>query len=139
MKRARAHAAVADVRDADELLFLEPTAEEDAGHDGNHVAEMRNRTDETLVHVAEMDIQIFAARWTISFRHVLRKDIPRPNTLNEDGAEIANQGREEILWLQSISAANCRRLLAQRAKHSADDFRLPVEIHEPFFDETYEL
>src|SRR6185312_7337305 len=123
----------------DKLLFLQPSAEQDTGHHRNHVAEMRNRTDEALFHVAEVDIQIFSTRWAAGFRHVLRKDFARADAFYENGAEIANQRRDEILRLQCVSAADGSCFLAQRAKNTADDFRLSIEIHEPLFDEAREF
>src|SRR4026209_434474 len=113
MKRARAHAAVANIRDADEFLFLQPRAQQDAGHHGNHVAEVGNRTDKALFHIAEMDVEILAARWTTDLRHVLREDVAWANAFYEDGAQIAYEWSDDILRLQRVSAANRSRFLAQ--------------------------
>ena len=53
------------------------------GHHRNHVAQVRNRSDETFVHVAEMHVQIFSARRSPGFGHVLRKDFARPNAFHK--------------------------------------------------------
>src|SRR4029434_3871769 len=42
--------------DGDEVFLLHPRAEQDAGHHRNHIAQMRDWTDETLLHIAQVDV-----------------------------------------------------------------------------------
>ena len=86
-----------------------------------------------------MNVQILAAGRSPRLRHVLRKDVARSNALDEHRAEITDQRRDEILWLERVSGSNCRRFLTKRAKHTANDFRLPVKIDESFFYESRQL
>ena len=83
MKSPGAHPAVANVSDRDNRLFLHSRAEQHAGHHRNHVAEMRNRTDKSFLHIAEVNIEIASTRRSPGFRHVLREDFARPNAFNQ--------------------------------------------------------
>src|SRR6185295_2030216 len=139
VKRASAHAAVADVGQGHKLLLLHARAEQDTGHDRNHISQMRDWANKALFHVAEMDVEIFAARWSPRFCHVLREDFARANAFNKHGAKISDQRGDEVLGLKRVCSANCRRFLAQRAKHTADNLRLAIEIYEALFDETREF
>ena len=58
MERAGAHATIADVSDGDDLFLLHATGERDAGHDRDHVAEMRDRAEETFREIAEMYVEV---------------------------------------------------------------------------------
>src|SRR5215212_4409871 len=113
MKGARAHAAVADVSDADKILVLQTAAEQNAGHHRDHVTQMRDWPDEALLHIAKVDIEISSARRSPRLRHVLRKNLARPDAFDEHRAEIANQRRDEIPGLQRVSRADGRCFLAQ--------------------------
>jgi hypothetical protein len=53
--------------------------------------------------------------------------------------EIANQRRDEILGAATRKRCRPPSPPAQGAKHAADNFRLPVEVHEPLFDKTCEF
>src|SRR5215207_2441924 len=86
-----------------------------------------------------MDVEISSAGWSARLRHVLRKDIARPNSFYENGAKISNQRRDKILRLKRVSGANGRGFLTQRAKHTTDDFRLAVEIYQSLFNQAGEL
>src|SRR6202008_2671034 len=139
MKSARTHAAIADVSHADKLPVSHSSAQQDSGHHRNHVAEVRNWTNKTFLHVTEVNVEIFAAGWAPGFRHVLRKDFARADTFDQHGAEIPDQWREKVLRLQCVCGSHSRRFLAQGTKHSADDLCLQVEIHQTLFHETCEL
>src|ERR1043165_6719382 len=139
MKRARTHAAITDVSNGDEVLLLKTSAEQNARHHRNHVAEMRDWTNEALRQIAKVNIEISAARWSPRLGHVLRKDLTWLDALDEHRAEIANQRRDEVLRFERVGGADRGRFLAQRTKYAADDLRLPVKIDQPFFDESREF
>src|SRR6266542_1848193 len=126
MKRAGTHAAVTYVSNCDNGFLLHACGEQHASHHGNHVAEMRNRTNEAFRHVAEMNIQIASARWSPGFRHILRKDLARANSLYQHRPKIANQGGNKILWPQRVGAADGSCLLAQRTADAADNLGLAI-------------
>src|SRR5689334_14218199 len=86
VKCAGTHATIADVGHGYELLLLHATAEQDAGHHRNHVAQMRDRANEALLHVTEVDVEISAAGWSPRFCHVLREDVARANAFDEHRA-----------------------------------------------------
>src|SRR6476620_1466623 len=100
---------------------------------------MRDWTNESLLHVAEVNVKVLSAGWTPGFCHVLREDVARLNALHEHRAKVTNQRRNEILRLESVCTANRSRFLSQRTKDTADDLGLTVKINEPFFDESCQL
>src|SRR5262249_53105771 len=112
IKGARAGAAVTDVSEADNVLLLQAGAEQDAGHDRNHVAQMRNRANESLRHVTEMNVEVFSAGWPPGFGHVLGEDFARPNSFDETRPQIANDWRYEIVWAQRVGRSHGGSLLA---------------------------
>src|SRR3979411_2712434 len=83
MKGAGTHAAVANVSNRDDRFFLHSSGEQHARHHWNHVAEMRDWTNEPLLHVAEVNIEIAAAGRSPGLRHILRKNLARTNSLYE--------------------------------------------------------
>src|SRR6185503_20888467 len=93
----------------------------------------------TLLHVAKMDVEIFAARRSPRLRHVLSEDLARSNAFHEYCAEVSDQGSDKVVWLECVGGADCCCFLAQRAKHAADDLCLAVEIHETLLNETREF
>src|SRR3954470_20478744 len=97
---------------------------------------MRDWPDETSGHVAEVDVEVAPATWPPGLRHVLREDLARADAFDEHRAEVADQRRDEILRLQSVGGAHGGRLLPERAEDAADDFRLPIEIDQAFFDQS---
>src|ERR1700682_2435572 len=100
---------------------------------------MRDGTNETLLHITEMNVQITAPRWSPGFGHVLRKDLARLDSTDEHRTQIANDRRQEILRLQRVSRAHRGSFLAQRAKHAADNFRLAIEIDQALFEQPRQL
>src|ERR1051326_796443 len=135
MKRARAHTAITDVSNGDEVLLLETSAEQNARHHRNHVAEMRDWTNEALREIAKVNVEISATRWTPRLRHVLREDLTWLDALDEHRAEIANQRRDEVLRFERVRGADRGRFLAQRTKYAPNNFLLPARIDKPFFAE----
>src|SRR5690242_1634462 len=121
MERAGAHATVADVSDSDELLVLHSPAQQHSGHDRDHVAQVRDWTNETLLQVAKVNVEIFAAGGSPRLRHVLREDLARSNALDQNRAEVSDQRRDEVLLLKGVSSADRSCFLAQRAKHATHD------------------
>src|SRR3982751_2242905 len=102
MKGACAHPAVTNVSETDHSFLLHASGEQNACHHWNHVAEMRNGTNEPLLHIAKMNVEIASAGWSPRLGHVLRKDFPRTNSFDEDSAEIADDRSQKILWLKCI-------------------------------------
>ena len=100
---------------------------------------MGDGTNETFFHVAKVNIQIAAAGRTPGLGHVLRKNVARANPFDEDCAQVPNQRCDEILRLQCIGRTDGSSFLAQRAKHAADNLRLPVEIDQTLLDQTRKL
>src|SRR5207237_447151 len=126
MKRAGAHAAVANIGNRDNLFLLQASREQHSSHHRNHVAEMRDWTNEAFLHVAEVNVKVATTGWSPGLSHVLREDVAWPNPLHQHGAEISNQGRNEIPGLKCISTSDCRTFLAQRTKDAADHFGLAI-------------
>src|SRR2546425_11978908 len=114
MKCAGAHATVANVGNSDNLFLLHASREQDASHHRNHVAEMRDWTNEAFLHVAEVNVKVASAGWSPGLSHVLREHVAWPNPLHQHGAEISNQGRHKIPRPKCISTSDCRSFLAQR-------------------------
>ena len=100
---------------------------------------MRDRPNKTFAHVAEVDVQVFAAGRPPGLRHVLRKDFARANSFHKAGAEIANYRRDEIVRPQRVSRADRRRFLTQRTIDTTDHFGLTIEIDDPLFHQTRKL
>src|SRR5205085_1626794 len=94
---------------------------------------MRDRPNETSGHVAEVNVEVAPARRPPGLRHVLRENLSRSDAFNQHRAEIAYQRRDEILQLQSISRADCRRFLSKRTKHATHNFRLTIKIYKTLF------
>src|SRR6266576_4767563 len=95
IKRARARAAITDISESDNVFLLHARAQKDSRHHRNHVAEMRDWANEPFVHVTEVHVEIFSARWSPGFRHILGKDFARANSFDEYSAQIANDRRDE--------------------------------------------
>ena len=110
----------------------------DAGHHRNHVAERRDLSDEAALGVAEVDVQLAAARRRIALRHVLLEDLDRRRALHEHRAEVANERRQNVAALERVRAADRIGFLSERPKQSADDFRLPVQRDEPLLERARE-
>jgi hypothetical protein len=66
----------------------------------------------------------------------LRKNLTRSNSFNKDSTQIANQRSNEVARLQRIGGADRRGFLAQRAKNTANNFCLPVEIYKSLFNQS---
>src|SRR5437879_2509426 len=136
IKCSGARAAVADVSQSDDVLLLHASAEKNSRHHRNHVAEMRNRTDESFVQITEVDVEIFATRRPPRFGHVLSKNLTRANAFYEASAQIANDRRDEIIRTQRISRTNRRRFLPQRSIDTPDDLRLSIKIDNALLDQS---
>ncbi len=113
VERACAGAAIADIGEPDNVFLLQAGAQEDTRHHRDHIAEMRDRAEETLLEVTKVNIEIFSARRSPRFGHVLRQNLARTNTFDEHCAEIANDWGDEIIRTQRVSRTNCRRFLTE--------------------------
>src|ERR1044071_2986233 len=56
VKRARTHSTIANVRQSHDVLLLHSRTKKNPGHNRDHVAEMRDWTNEAFLHIAEMDV-----------------------------------------------------------------------------------
>src|SRR5215212_5676358 len=86
-----------------------------------------------------MDVEISSTGGSPRLSHVLREDVARTDTFDEHSAEVSYQGRNEVLGLKGVGTADGGRLLAQRAKHTADDFGLAIEVYQTLFNQAREL
>src|ERR1044072_5358979 len=100
---------------------------------------MRDWTNKTFLHVAEVNVEIAAAGWSPRFGHVLCKDVARADSFNEYSAEVSDQWRYEVVRLESVGSPHRRRFLPKRTKYPTNNLCLPVEIHETLFHEASEL
>src|SRR6266536_1700251 len=139
MKRACAHATVADISDRYNLFLLHASRQKHTRHHRNHVTQVRYRADEAFLQVTEMYIEIAAPRGSAGLGHILREDIARSNPFHQDRAEIADQRRNEILWLQRVGSPHRRRFLSERAKNTTHNFGLPVQIYKSLFNQPRKL
>src|SRR6267142_2250772 len=113
MKSACAHAAVANISNRYDALFLHPSGEKYACHYGNHVAKVGDGTDKASLPVTKVNVEIFTARRSPRFRHILRKDIARTNSLDENGTQVKNQRRQKTMPFERVSTADRGGFLAQ--------------------------
>src|SRR6266550_2909298 len=113
MKSACAHTAVANISNRYDALFLHPSGEKYACHYGNHVAKVGDGTDKAFLPVTKVNIEIFTARRSPRLRHILRKDVARTNSLDENGTQVTNQRRQKIVLLERVGAADRGGFLAQ--------------------------
>ena len=112
--------------------------ERHAGHHRHHVAERRDLSDESAIGVAEVDVQLSAARRRIALRHVLLEDLDRRRALHEHRSKISNERRQDVASLERVRAADRIRFLPERPKQPADDFRLPIQRDEPLLERARE-
>src|SRR5215204_5616329 len=129
MKGAGAHPAIADVGNRDDLFLLHSTANENSGHHRYHVAEMRDWSNKTLLHIAKMNVEIPTAGRPPGLCHVLGKNITRSYSFYEHCAEIANQWRNEVTRLQRVRGTDRCRFLAQRTKATTDNLCLAIKVY----------
>src|SRR5580704_6912394 len=92
-----------------------------------------------MCEVRKMAGAVFAVRRRSGARHVLREDVARRNSFDEQRADIANHRREPIVRLQRGSRTNRDRLLAEARIKPTDDFALPEEAFEARFELAIEL
>src|SRR4030095_10025816 len=96
MKGSRADTTFTDISNCNYRLSFHASPEQHTRHYRNHVAEVRYWTNEALFHIAEMYIEISAARRSSRLRHVLSKNISRSNPFYQHSAEVADQWCNEI-------------------------------------------
>ena len=54
-----------------------------------------------VLHVAEMDVELAAASGRVALGHVLPQDLERRGALDQHGAEVPDQRREDVLAASS--------------------------------------
>ena len=75
----------------------------------------------------------------VGLGHVLAEHVARPAAPHEDGAQVADEGREDVAALQRVGAAHRAGLLAEAAVEAAHHLALPVEVGEPLLHHAVEL
>src|SRR5512140_323055 len=140
VERAGGRRPVTHVHESHALLAAHLEGERHARHHRHHVAEMRDLADEAAHRVSEVDVQLATTRGRVALRHVLTDDLERLRALHEHRAEIPNERAQNVAGraVERERAAHGVRLLAQRAKETADPLRLPVEVHEPLLERARE-
>jgi hypothetical protein len=83
-------------------------------------------------------------RGRIALGHVLLHDLDGARAHDEERAEVANRGRQDIAGAigaapEGKRAAHGGRFLPERAVQAADDFVLAVEVYEDLLDFAGEL
>src|SRR5207247_8481399 len=68
MERAGRHAAVPDVHQSDARLAAQPEGERDAGHDGEHVAEVGDMAEGAELEVVDVDVYRERLGWAARLR-----------------------------------------------------------------------
>src|SRR5690606_40344847 len=116
----------ADVGERDTRLVPELEAERDAGHDLDHYGEVRDEADVAALVIREVHVLLAPRRGRIRLRHVLEHDIHGTGAHDEERAQGADRGSEDIAGAvrgaaQRVRAPHGRRLLSQRTVQTADD------------------
>ena len=135
VERAGGGGAVAHVHQPDARLLPHLERERDAGHDRHHVAQVRDLADEVpVLEVAEMDVELAAARGRIALGHVLPQHLERGGALDQHGAQVPDERREHVLAAEGVGGADGAGLLPQRAEQPAHDLGLPVQVDQPLLE-----
>ncbi len=131
VKRAGRSRAVADIRDADarRSFFFHPRRQQNSRQNRNHIAQMRNRTDETALNIGKVKLQIGRARRRVGARHILRENLARQYAFDKTRADVSNQRRDKILLFERESRPDRGRFLSERRKNAARELALPLHRH----------
>jgi hypothetical protein len=137
---ARRRAAVADVDHPDYRLLLHPPRERDSRHHRDHVAEHRDRPEEAALHVREVDVEVAAAAGGVPLRHVLPEDVDGFPPGDQDGSEVADEGRDDVAAreVERVRRGHGLSLLPQRAIDAADGLSLTEERDDPLLQRAGE-
>jgi hypothetical protein len=136
---SRGGAAVADVGQGHEVLLLHAAGQGDPGHDRDERAEHGDRGHEPALEVAEVGVDVLAARGAAGPGHVLHHDFARLDAADEHGAEIADERPDDVLGTQGVGAAHGDRLLPAAGVEAAHHLALAVEVAQPVFGHPVEL
>ena len=71
--------------------------------------------------------------------HVLRENVARRNSFDEQRTDIADHGRDPIAFFEGVAGAHGNGFLAQAGIQSADDLILPEQPHHALFELAIEL
>src|ERR1700722_7375585 len=82
---------------------------------------------------------VFAFGGRSKFRHVLGENVAGRNAFYEQGADVANHGRDPIALLESGTSADRNSFLTQAGIETADDFVLAEEADHALFELAIEL
>ncbi len=136
VKRPHGGPAVSEVRHADRALPLHAVGEKHSGDDRHERAEHRDRGIDAFLGDGEVEIRVLAAGGRGRARHVLREDVARRNAAREDGAEVPDERREEVAFVERERGRHGRRLLPERPIQAAHDLPLPVQVDEPLLEKA---
>src|SRR2546427_8233339 len=106
----------------------------DAGHDGDHVPQVRDLAEEASLEVVEVDVELAPAGRTPRLGHVLAQDLHGLRAHDEHGAEVTDERREDVPMrtaLQRVRGRYRLPLLPERPEQPADHLALPGQGGEP--------
>jgi hypothetical protein len=133
-------AAVAYPSHGDNILAEIAAGHGHAGHHRNQIAEHGDGRDDVAdFEVAEVAGAVLALRGRSEFRHVLRENVARLETLYEQRTDIADHGGEPVARFERVGRADRHGFLAERGIDAADDFVLAEERDEAVFEPPVEL
>ena len=140
---AGARRAVADVDKSDAILLAHLEGHRHTGHHRHHVAQRRDLPEKSArrfgrAEIAEVDVQLAAARRRVGLGHVLFEDLDGCRALHQHRAHVADERRHHVASLERKARTDGIGFLPKRAKEPADDLCLAVERDEPLLERPRE-
>ncbi len=133
MELARARAAIADDRQAEDLLAIAARRPGPAHDQAQHLAQMADHGEPPRGGVAMMDIALAGMRRAVGIGQVLAKESIGIGAGHEVGAEVAMQDRDHVAaGPQRHRHADRGGLVAEAHRDGAFDVSLLVEFQQPF-------
>ena len=119
--------AVAEPGDRDAALASDLEGERGPDCDRKHRRQMADHGDEPEVLVGEMDVAILSAGRAVRLAHVVREDPPGLDASDDLDAEVAMEGRTEIVRTHRGRDADRGAFVAAARVEAARDLPLLVE------------
>src|SRR5437773_9068540 len=121
VKRARLHSAFADATQADESLFAsESFRHQRADCHGNHGPKMTDHCQFVLARMATMNVAITPAHWTLARTKISARYVDKWFAKRGSACLIANQWREDVVFLQKQAARDADRFLTRSEEHTSE-------------------
>ena len=131
---ARAGAAVADDRQAEDLLAVAARRPGSAHDHAEHLAQMADHGEPSRRRVAMMDIALAGMRRAVGIGQVLAKELIGSGAQQQVGAEVAMQQRQHVAaGPQRHRHADRGRLVAEAHGDGAFDVSFLVQFQQPLF------